>query len=43
MLTVPAGIWHRTRPAGARSVNLTFERANAAAVFGDEAGEREPD
>ena len=26
ILTVPAGVLHRTRPAGARSVNLTFER-----------------
>src|SRR5215212_3541405 len=25
-LTVPAGTLHRTRPAGERSVNLTFER-----------------
>jgi mannose-6-phosphate isomerase-like protein (cupin superfamily) len=32
-LTVPAGTLHRTRPKGARSVNLTFERTNAATVF----------
>ncbi len=28
MLTVPAGVAHRTSPVGGRSVNLTFERAN---------------
>lgn len=33
MVTVPAGTLHRTRPAGARSVNLTFERAGAATLF----------
>ena len=32
-VTVPAGTLHRTRPAGARSVNLTFERAGAETVF----------
>ncbi|CAD6552570.1 hypothetical protein LMG28727_05384 [Paraburkholderia kirstenboschensis] len=32
LLTVPAGTRHRTRPLGARSVNLTFERADAATV-----------
>jgi len=32
-VTVPAGTLHRTRPAGARSVNLTFERTNAKTVF----------
>ena len=32
-ITVPAGTSHRTRPAGARSVNLTFERVDAATVF----------
>ena len=32
-VTVPAGTLHRTRPAGARSVNLTFERVGAEAVF----------
>lgn len=34
-VTVPAGTRHRTRPAGARSVNLTFERVGAATVFED--------
>jgi mannose-6-phosphate isomerase-like protein (cupin superfamily) len=29
MITVPRGVRHRTRPIGERSVNLTFERANA--------------
>lgn len=33
MLTVPRGVLHRTRPVGARSVNLTFERKDAATVF----------
>jgi homogentisate 1,2-dioxygenase len=33
LATVPAGTLHRTRPAGKRSVNLTFERSNAATVF----------
>ena len=32
-VTVPAGALHRTRPAGERSVNLTFERKNAETVF----------
>jgi len=32
-VTVPAGTLHRTRPAGERSVNLTFERAGAITVF----------
>jgi mannose-6-phosphate isomerase-like protein (cupin superfamily) len=32
-VTVPAGTLHRTRPAGARSVNLTFERRGAETVF----------
>lgn len=32
-LTVPRGVVHRTRPAGARSVNLTFERAGALTEF----------
>ena len=35
LITVPAGTSHRTRPAGARSVNLTFERAGATTVFDD--------
>ena len=34
-VTVPAGISHRTRPAGARTVNLTFERVGATTVFDD--------
>lgn len=29
MITVGRGVRHRTRPVGGRSVNLTFERANA--------------
>jgi mannose-6-phosphate isomerase-like protein (cupin superfamily) len=29
MLTVNKGVFHRTRPMGERSVNLTFERSNA--------------
>jgi len=32
---VPAGTLHRTRPAGERSVNLTFERKDAETVFVD--------
>ena len=32
MLTVPAGVRHRTAPVGARSVNLTFERVSATAT-----------
>ena len=32
-VTVPAGTLHRTRPAGDRSVNLTFERAGAQTIF----------
>jgi len=35
MLTVPRGRLHRTRPAGARSVNLTFEKSGAATEFVD--------
>ncbi len=35
LLTVPRGVLHRTRPEGARSVNLTFERAGAATEFVD--------
>jgi mannose-6-phosphate isomerase-like protein (cupin superfamily) len=35
LVTVPAGTLHRTRPAGERSVNLTFERAGAETVFED--------
>ncbi len=33
LVTVPAGVLHRTRPAGERSVNLTFERVGAETVF----------
>lgn len=33
LVTVPAGVIHRTRPAGARSVNLTFERRGAQTIF----------
>lgn len=29
MITIPRGIRHRTRPLGERSVNLTFEAADA--------------
>jgi mannose-6-phosphate isomerase-like protein (cupin superfamily) len=32
-VTVPAGTLHRTRPAGERSVNLTFERVGANTIF----------
>ena len=34
-VTVPAGVLHRTRPAGERSVNLTFERRNAETIFSE--------
>ena len=33
LVTVPAGMCHRTRPNGERSVNLTFERTGARTVF----------
>ncbi|WP_244817759.1 cupin domain-containing protein [Caballeronia sp. Lep1P3] len=33
MLTIPAGVRHRTRPNGARSVNLTVEKRHATTVF----------
>jgi mannose-6-phosphate isomerase-like protein (cupin superfamily) len=33
LVTVPAGVVHRTRPAGERSVNLTFERLGAETIF----------
>jgi mannose-6-phosphate isomerase-like protein (cupin superfamily) len=33
LVTVPAGTLHRTRPAGERSVNLTFEKRNADTIF----------
>jgi mannose-6-phosphate isomerase-like protein (cupin superfamily) len=32
-VTVPAGTSHRTRPAGDRSVNLTFERTGSETIF----------
>jgi mannose-6-phosphate isomerase-like protein (cupin superfamily) len=32
LLTIPRGVRHRTRPVGARSVNLTFELANTETV-----------
>jgi mannose-6-phosphate isomerase-like protein (cupin superfamily) len=32
-LTVPAGVRHRTRPGGERSVNLTFEKRGAETIF----------
>lgn len=32
MVTVPRGLRHRTRPVGARSVNLTFELADAQTI-----------
>ncbi len=32
MVTVPRGQCHRTRPVGGRSVNITFEAANAETV-----------
>src|SRR3954452_4438944 len=34
-VTVPAGTLHRTRPAGERSVNLTFERRDARTIFAE--------
>ena len=33
VLTVPKGVRHRTRPAGDRSVNLTFEKLSAETIF----------
>jgi mannose-6-phosphate isomerase-like protein (cupin superfamily) len=36
MFTVPKGAKHRTAPAGSRSVNLTFERADIATVRMDD-------
>ena len=38
VLIVPNGVLHRTRPVGTRSVNLTFERADAATIFRDAPG-----
>ena len=31
-ITIPAGMKHRTRPKGDRSVNITFERADMVTV-----------
>ena len=36
LFTVPKGVKHRTAPAGARSVNLTIERAGMVTVRVDE-------
>ena len=36
LFTVPKGVKHRTAPAGARSVNLTIERADIITVPVDE-------
>ena len=33
LFTVPRGMVHRTRPQGARSVNLTFESREARTIF----------
>lgn len=33
LFTVPRGVVHRTRPVGARSVNLTFERRDTGTVY----------
>lgn len=33
LFTVPRGVVHRTRPEGARSVNLTFEKQETGTVF----------
>src|ERR1700761_9546481 len=38
MITVPKGVRHRTSPAGAHSVNLTFERADIETVRPDPPG-----
>jgi len=32
VVTIPRGVRHRTRPLGARSVNLTFERKDAQSI-----------
>jgi mannose-6-phosphate isomerase-like protein (cupin superfamily) len=32
LLTIPAGVRHRTRPGGARSINLTVERAGTTTI-----------
>ena len=39
MLTVPRGQRHRTRPIGARSVNLTFEAAASETALDGETAE----
>ena len=36
LFTVPKGVKHRTAPAGARSVNLTIERADMVTVRVDD-------
>jgi len=33
LLKIPAGVRHRTRPKGARSVNLTVEKKDTVTVF----------
>src|SRR5688500_16617230 len=38
LVTGPAGTLHGTRPAGERSVNLTFERRGAEAIFAEYLG-----
>ena len=35
IVIVPKGVLHRTRPVGERSVNLTFEKTDAATIFRD--------
>lgn len=42
LVTVPAGTLHRTRPAGSRSVNLTFERKDAVTLFEETSPEVSP-
>jgi len=39
MTTIPRGVRHRTRPVSDRSVNLTFEAANAETEPTDAAAE----
>ncbi|MGH7937359.1 MAG: cupin domain-containing protein [Chthoniobacterales bacterium] len=36
IMAVPRGVRHRTRPEGARSVNLTLERRGTATVFDEQ-------
>jgi mannose-6-phosphate isomerase-like protein (cupin superfamily) len=38
-VSIPRGVVHRTRPAGARSVNLTIERADMETVFAEKGKE----